>query len=853
MEARKVLLLDELPRLSGVKLTRKYTSLVDHFVRNLLVLTGLDAESLGKGEVGRISVLALGGYGSRELCFGSDVDLMILHEKTLTRHIEEALLHTLYGLWDAKLEVGYTIVTPREAKQLIEKELESLTAVISARLVLGSRALYRHAKALFFSDLERDRRAMFQQILEAKAQREKRFEKEEYLLEPDLKEGLGGLRDLDYMRWISRFCIGMERVADLVGHPEFSHFDINQLYHARGFLLKIRNYLHSMTGRKEDRLLLEYQKRLSTILGYKGTRYLSETDEFMKDVYLHMNRVRYATEEFLVKVGDILFPEPAVEPPQFIPSQFRLVKQNLVLRDQDSIRHDPEIILLALETANRYGLSLGSGLIWHAKRVVAKHGPKLVSSKSARRLFIQLITNPRNMKIIRLALELGLVCAFIPQFKRVRGLAQFGYYHVETVDLHSVRTLEIMGKIRDGGYDTQWPLLREVWQEIENTKLLFLAGLLHDIGKGYGRGHSIKGEGLVDGILENLGFDQASRKTVSFLVRHHLLLSRVSQRRDLGDEKTVIQVAQTIQDKGLLNMLFLLTAADCLATGPAARSEWKRLLLQELFLKVRKVIKAGAFATPDATRKVEEKREAVINSLEREFDRRAVEEMVGQVSTRYLLSVDLSDMLDHFRLALTMGDKKYAWSLKRLKGAKVTRILQCTHDMPGLFRKMVGVFTINNIKVLSANIFTLRNGLAFDIYEVTNPLDPLREKDTWKKIYGEIVSVLTDHVPLDLLVEERNRAKLFLKDYKSHISPRVHIDNEISDFFTVIEGVWPYSPGILFHVASKIHAFGLDIRFAKVNSDQEKMTGAFYVRDGAGQKIFEEQTLSNMRETLRLS
>jgi len=852
MAAKKVLVLDHLPKLSGIKLTRRYSLLVDYFLRRLFFLSGLTPNTFNSVHTGRVAVIALGGYGSRELCFGSDVDLMILHEKgQLPDFLERSLLSIFYGLWDAKLDVGYSIVNLREAKGLIKKEFESLTSVISARFVAGSRSLFREATALFMAGLEEDRKELFTKVMEARAEREIRFDKEVFLLEPELKEGLGGLRDLDYMRWVSRVCLGVDRFAELSGRKEFSHFDLKQLYHARGFLLKIRNYLHSMAGRKEDRLLLEYQRRLASLLGYGDSISLSGTDRFMKEVYLHMNRVRYAVEEFLVKVGDILFPAPVLKTSWFLPPEFCLVKGNLVLKEMELLEQNPNLILSALNIASQYNLHLGSGLIWRAKGLVARYGGKFRSSKSARDLFVKLITDPGSLKIMRLTLELGLLCVFIPEFKKIRNLAQFGYYHVETVDLHSLSTLHILGKIRDGEYDHQWPLLRTVWNEVKNPALLCLAGLLHDIGKGYGRGHSKKGGEIVQQIVERLGFDGAASRIVSFLVLHHLLLTRTSQRRDLGDEKTVIQVAQTVQDLDLLNMLFLLSVADSMATGPAARSHWKHSLLEELFLKVRKVIREGTFVTPDATKKAEQKRQKVVKALEGEFGPKAVEEMLEQVSIRYLLSVELPDMIQQIRLALGMGDKKYAWALRVRKAPSVTRILQCTYDIPGLFSKMVGVFTINDIRVLSANIFTLRNGLALDIYEVTNPLDPLRESERWDKVHADILAALEGRICLEEMVRIRQKAKEYLKYYESHIRSKIKIDNQVSDFFTVIEGIWPYRPGILYEVARKLHSLELDIRFAKVNIDKEKMAGAFYVRDSAGQKVFDPEEVARMRDLLK--
>jgi len=467
-------------------------------------------------------------------------------------------------------------------------------------------------------------------------------------------------------------------------------------------------------------------------------------------------------------------------------------------------------------------------------------------------MFLDLILNPKNPKILRLALEIGLINAFIPEFRRIRNLAQFGYYHVETVDLHSLRTVEILDRIRKGEFDQESPLLRKVWEEVERPEWLFLAALLHDIGKAYGKDHCIKGARKIPRILERLGLEGDVIKAVTFLVRHHILLARISQRRDLGDEKTVVSVAQMIRDPDLLRMLFLLTVADSKATGPMARSEWKILLLNELFLKVNKILEAGKLAAPDVRKIITRKRQELFDRLKGEFDAEEVGNLFEQVSTRYLLEVPMDDIVCHFRMALTMGDKPYAWTLKKINGAPVTRVVKCIHDSPGLFSKMVGIFTLNNLRVLSANIFTLKNGLAFDIYEVTNPVDPLMERQRWERVKQEILLTLKNELPLDELISKRRQGLLRIKTVPFSHSIKVKVDNEASDFFTVVEVIAQYRPGRVYEVAKVMNSEGLDIRFAKVNTDEEKMVGSFYVRDKDGQKIYDERKLRRLDEALRM-
>jgi [protein-PII] uridylyltransferase len=321
-----------------------------------------------------------------------------------------------------------------------------------------------------------------------------------------------------------------------------------------------------------------------------------------------------------------------------------------------------------------------------------------------------------------------------------------------------------------------------------------------------------------------------------------------SQRRDLNEERTSVQLAQTLQNVEKLRQLFLLTVADSMATGPIARSDWKISLLIELYFKVRNILERGRLASPDATKRLEEKKRELLEELSPQYSKGKVRELMDQVSERYFLNTPLRDMAKHFHLALTMDGDKLSWVLEKKDEIQTTRIILCTHDQPGLFSKMVGIFTLNNLKVLSANIFTLKNGLAFDVYEVTNPVDPLREEEMWQKVKKEAVLAIEEKMPLsDLIMEKEQRAHFFKKRVLQQ-PKRVAIDNRASDFFTIIEMSGGDRTGLLYDIAKAIHSQGLDIRFARVNRDEEKTGGVFYVRDSSGQKVYEESVMEKIRE-----
>ncbi len=807
----------------------------------------------GHGEQNDLVVMALGGYGRRELCLFSDVDLMVIHREKLSDGVKEMVARAIYPLWDARLDVGQSILTYRECIRLAMNDFRVFTSLIDSRFLLGNRSFYHLFQDAFWSRIDRERSSLLPKFLISRAERAQKYDGEGYFVEPDLKEGLGGLRDLHLMEWMARTYFGCAHLSDMKRFRVFGHFELDNLMASRGFLLNVRNHLHHLAGRKEDRLLLSYQDRISQILGYDSGTGASGPERLMQEVYVHLNRIRYCYDEFQVKVLDMTDPSPKASYPEDLPGEFKVVKGNIVLREGSVLEVDPVIILKALAEANQRGLFLGSGFIWEAKEVIAHKGKSLADSVQARDLFLDILLNPVNPKIIRLLLEMGLMTLFIHEFGKIRNLVQFGFYHVMTVDLHSLRTLEVLHGISMGEYDQRWPLLRKVFEEVRHPRRLFLAALLHDVGKGEGQDHAQRGSELVKGILKRLGMEGEALNVVPFLVQHHLLLVNMSQRRDLSDEKTSVQVAQIIQDQEVLRMLFLLTVADSFATGPMARSDWKIMLLTELFMKVRRILERGFLASPDATHKIEAKKRAILTSLALDFSSQEVTELMDQVSARYFLTTPVEDGIRHFRMALTrvmkQNGERHAWMLRQLQDAPVTRVLQCTYDQPGLFSRMVGVFTLHNIKILSANIFTLKNGLAFDIYEVTNPVDRYRETERWDQTLKDVHLALDHRLLLDDLIREKERTP-YTRTYHPPVHKRVRIDNEVSDFFTVVEMSFPASVGLVYAMAKQMFRLGLNIRFAKLNTDEERVTGVFYVRDSQGQKISEEDRIRDIREEM---
>ncbi len=848
LHSRDILVQEGLERGFGIHTTRRYTDLVDRFLFRLFREAGLESPN-GPDTGSSFAVLGAGSYGRRELCFGSDVDLLVIHENGLPKPLRRQIAKALYPIWDARLELGYSFLTLEELLPLLQNEFSFLTSTMDLRFILGDKDLYRSFGTRILNEMRADQSGLLDRFLHYQEKREKKYGGVDFFLEPEIKEGLGGLRDLHLMAWLSRVFLDVKRLGQIKQLPDFSHFGLSQLIYSKGFLLKIRNHLHLLCGRREDRLLIPHQRDVARTLGYNDRPYSTGPERFMRNLYFHLNRVRYGREQFMTKALDTLRPTPPDPDTDRISEEFRIHKGHVVLDGDALAEKSPLVVLRAFKEANRLGLSLGSGFTWEAQKKLVYEGKHLAAMPEARKLFLDLILEPRSPKVMRLALEIGLIGLFIPEFKRIRHLAQFGYYHVETVDLHSLSTVEILHDISRGAFDDQWPQFRKAFDNLDNPHCLYLAGLIHDIGKGYRGDHSRKGAEIVPRILERLGVPEENIRTVAFLVEHHLLLVNTSQKRDLNDEKTSVQLAQTIQHTSLLHHLFLLTVGDCFATGPTASSEWKITLLTELYSKVHKVLERGRLASPDATIRLRERKRSVYKALIRDHPKKDISSLMERASTRYFLNTPQEDIEEHFRLYLGFGDAVLRWTLTKFESAPVTQVTLCTRDRPGLFSRMVGVFTVNNLQVLSASIATLKNGFAFDIYRVTNPVDPYREKEVWENIYRDAASAIQDGTDLEERLEKKRRRQLESSQTRVDWIRKVRIDNQATDFFTCIEIAAGRREGFLYGLAKEMSALDLNIRFATVYSDREKITGVFHVRDNRGQKIHDSQRLKTIRES----
>jgi [protein-PII] uridylyltransferase len=435
-----------------------------------------------------------------------------------------------------------------------------------------------------------------------------------------------------------------------------------------------------------------------------------------------------------------------------------------------------------------------------------------------------------------------------PSFRSVSNRIQYDEYHLFPVDKHLLRTVQTIKQL---AAEEGEPLFARVYRELKSKALLTWAALLHDVGKGDAHeDHALYGAEIVRRVLSEKGLTPAEVETAVFLVREHLFLIKTATRRDIHDEETAVACARRIMDPERLKMLYVLTVADSVATGPAAWNDWTSHLLRELFLKVLNVLERGELASEEAVAVIERKLAAVRATAASDSERRALEALFPVFPPRYLLSVPPEGILTHIPLHRRLGEHEFVWDIQPSAEGATRTVTICAKDRPGLFASMAGVFTLNNINILSVQVFTWRNRVALDVFEVTPPPDAIFEEEKWRRAEENLTAVLSGSLDLAQALKSRVGANQVVRAKGVKRAHRVRVDNTTSSFFTIIE-VFTYDfPGLLYLVADALYRSGLDISVAKIATKVDQVVDVFYVRDISGQKVDTAELVSAVKEAV---
>lgn len=828
------------------------------------------------------AVIGVGGLGRRELSFLSDIDVLFIYRKRLEKTYHKFIRRFAYSLWDIGVDIGHNVVSLSEAIALAKENFSVLTSHITSTLIAGDPYIYNDWRSrlrklvdgkgeiTFFEELKKYIRSRFD-----------RYGDSSYLLEPHVKEGIGGLRDVHIVRWMCWVMTGSTEYESLP-NDILSRDEKLWLIEAENFLWQVRLQLHALSGRRQDQIYFaDLEKLVSSAFGEFIEAYSSlehrrnplqdsrvkdireMIEAFMRNYYQHTSRIR-RTSTFLFERFKTMLAErlphgqkPHTDYPRGEPiadGMFFMEGHHIRFANPDLIASQP-IIMMRLF----YEAALRGGHFHHRTgQIIRSHLPfvtdELRYDPEAGKLFFGILLNSRNaFNVLKMMVETGFLQTFIPEFQHVRYRVQYDVYHLYTVDEHLLRTVKELHLIdTDPDPFVERMEAPNIIRRLTSSqrRSIFLAALIHDIGKGYGRNHAERGAQLAERICRRLGMTEEERDLTVFLVRNHLILPETALKRDLSDEKPVVKCGAIIEDPERLDMLYLLTIADSKATGPSAWNTWRTSLLRELYGKVRRILTGRDWQT-DVGERIKYTQEKCLDLLSKKgpgvSNARKLTSWFETLSHRYILSQRPEDIIDHYLMEQSLSEEHSVVVKTGQEERDIWQVTVATYDRPGLFAIITGVLWCCGVNILSADIFTRSSGIALDVIRVNEIPDPLNIDELWKRFESDLEKSIKDRSHLDRLISNRMEAYQIRKTIPPVRPDRVVIDEESSDFYTIVEVYTWDRPGILYAISDELFRLQLSIQLAKITTPGAQVADVFYVNNLDGSKVLNPERHEEIR------
>ena len=786
-----------------------------------------------------VGLMAVGGYGRAELAPHSDIDLLLLYSSPQKDQLPPLIGKILYPLWDLGLDVSCSSRSINECLKLAQSDLHVKTSLIDARYLDGEYEFFRNLYHLFTKKVLHRKVQKFAEALSQDLHpRHQKYEDPAYVLEPNIKEGEGGLRDFQIGRWIIRAKYKTDR-WDSILFPDHSRM----LDKSIQFLWAIRNHLHLLSGRRQDDLTFELQEKIAPILGFpQGT---IGVEEMMRQYHLSTQRISNFVHDILDRA---LYEPPTLKKALFffqrkkIDEHFGIAHGELHLVDPVAFKKDPSQLMALFQHCQAYQAKMDFRIEEAVMEALPFVDDRFRSSEKVNRAFLSILREGKEIEILLGKMhELGFLSQYIPEFSQVEGKVHYDLYHVHPVDIHSILAVGELRRLRDGFYQKDYPLLTSLIREIEKPEILFLTTLLHDIGKGKEGDHSFVGAEIAERIGERMGLSPENRELIGFLISRHLFMLETAFRRDLHDEQVILRFANEIKNPDHLKMLYLLTFADIKAVGPEAWTSWKDTLLVELFLKASHFFERDAIAGPFL------KGEATIDQLKKFLSPEVVSEYAEHLPERYLSCHSAEEISHHIEMARSL-EKKLLLAEWEIEKETRSRVTVCTKDRYGLFSKITGSMFLNRLNILEAHIHTWGNGIALDTFWVEDATKDIERR--LQQFKNDLEEILGGKVQLKELLSKRKEPNGIKQKVIPRVSVEVKVNNQDSDFYSIVEVTGQDRMGILYEITQALTDSGCEIHFARVSTLGNRIVDVFYIQDEWGEKIEEKSKMDRLKRTV---
>jgi [protein-PII] uridylyltransferase len=851
-------------RMAGVEAASRLARLTDGVVRQLFAHAV--AEVTGNaGLSDRVAIIATGGYGRMMLAPFSDIDLLFLAPDEPSAETLRVIEYMLYFMWDLGLKVGHATRSIAHCLADAQTDLTIRTSLMDARLLAGDIALFGEFEKSFDAACEQMGAAAFIAGKQAeRAERHRRFGESAFLVEPNIKEGRGGQRDLQTLYWMVRAAFGRISPTELVDTDRLNLLDSQERRRLRrswDFLWTVRFHMHYVSGRAEDRLTFDLQPIIGAHMGYTRHGRQDGVERFMRHYFL--------TARDVTRIGRVIEPvvlrhalgEPALpaEPDQ------ALLRAGFILADGQikPIRGD-DFALHPLQMLRILKLARDRQVKLHplALRAMIRHERNAVSLRGnaeAGEIFLDLLCGrnpdgkPDGAKWLGVLNESGIIGRMLPDWARVVGQMQFDTYHIYTVDEHTIEAVRILNRLENNKLAEVAPVATGLVQDLQSRRALYVAMLLHDIAKGRGGDHSILGADVALQVGPQLGLSAEETETVSWLVLHHLLLSQTAFKRDIDDAKTIMDLAETVQSPERLKLLLVLTVADMRAVSPKVWNGWKATLLREIYSRVAEVL-AGGLATTERDVRVKRCKATVDEILaDQGWSAKDREGFLALGYPGYWLGFDPDTQIRHARIVRDAEARHAPLTVETepLPARAVTEVTVYAADHAGLFSRIAGALAVAGASIVDARIHTMTNGMALDTFWVQDAAGgAFDQPHRLAKLYVLIEQALSGHLKLNQEIPKIANANAVRRMRAIHVPPRVVIDNRASNAHTVVEVNGRDRPGLLHDVTSAISEQGLQIASAHVTTYGVRAVDVFYVKDVFGLKVENERKLATLRDAL---
>ncbi len=814
-----------------------------------------------------LSIIATGGYGRQELFFHSDIDVMLITATELpddiltkqnhqlnkhTKSDNEALLISiiLYIFWDIGLKIGYCVHSVNQAINAARSNHIICTNLLEARHVAGDKNLTSKLLKQFTTEIITPYKQDFITAKLAEWQkRQQKLGESRYILEPNIKEGKGGLRDLHLLVWLARYCFQIKRMRDLLELGHITLEELRDFRKCRKFLHIVRLHLHDIAGHAQERLTFDMQQEIAKRLQYRGNTANQAVERFMKQYFLTTKTVGRLTRNFYLLIAEQQ--QPQTSDPQDIiklPATFTVKSHYIDFAAPYIIHNNPISIIEIFWHIHKYEMEIHPISWQQITRNLSLINSHLRHNIGANKIFLQILCDYKNPeKTLRRMNESGVLGKFIPEFGKIVGQIQFDLYHTYSVDEHIILAISILHQIEAGSLSKEFPLATNIFPTIKHRTALYVAMLCHDIAKGSRGDHSELGAKTAYKLAQRVGLNKTEQETAAWLVKSHLLMSSTAFKRDLQDNNTIARFVAEVNSLERLRLLLLLTVADIKAVGPNIWNGWKGQLLRELFYKAEHILKANHKQQQIAIHKLS----AELQTMLRQHNPHEIQKYLQHADPDFIANTDIREHINIFPMWKKVANgKNFSLSFRNLPEQNITEMIIIAPDNKGLFAAISGVITIAGANIVHARIHTRKDNIVIDklgLQDIQGKY--FAEMQQQNKIKQMLAEFFTDNISLTQQVTSiEKRYKSASKTFS--VTPKISIDNSSSKRYSIIEVHCLDRRGLLFAIATTLTALDIDIVSAHISTYGEVASDVFYVKDSDNNKITDQNRQQYVKKQL---